>query len=92
MKTQVTKSKFKAKVLELLRKIEHTGESVIVTNRGKPSVEVRPYRRCEVEPLTRLKGSVLLYRAPIRPVAEKGWEMGLRSVMESPSRKRRPSS
>lgn len=78
--------------MELLRKIEHTGESVVVTNRGKPSVEVRPYLRQKADPLTRLKGSVLLYRAPNRPVAEKDWEMGLRSVMEPPSRKRRPSS
>ncbi len=74
METQVTKSQFKAKVLELLRKIERTGESVIVTNRGKPSVEVRPYRGWEVEPLTRLRGSVLSYHEPIRSTAEEDWE------------------
>jgi prevent-host-death family protein len=74
MKTQVTKSQFKAKVLELLRKIERTGEPVVVTDHGKPVVEVRPYQARGRDPLTRLKGSVLSYRAPTRSVAEKDWE------------------
>lgn len=74
METQVTKSEFKAKALELLRKIERTGEPVVVTDHGKPAVEVRPYRARGRDPLARLKGSVLVYRAPTKPVAEDDWE------------------
>lgn len=74
MESQVSKSQFKAKALELFRKIERTGEPVVVTDHGKPSVEVRPYRSREADPLARLKGSVLSYRAPTQPVAEEDWE------------------
>ena len=54
METQVTKSQFKAKALELLRKIERTGEPVVVTDHGKPAVEVRPYQARRRDPLARL--------------------------------------
>lgn len=74
METQVTKSQFKAKALELLRKIERTGEPVVVTDHGKPAVEVRPYQARGRDPLARLKGSVLSYRAPTQPVAGEDWE------------------
>ena len=42
--SQVSKSVFKAKALEYLLQIETSGESVIVTDHGKPVPEVRPYR------------------------------------------------
>lgn len=74
METQVTKSKFKAKALELLRKIERTGKPVVVTDHGKPAIEVKPYRGRGRDPLVRLKGSVLSFRAPTQPVAEEDWE------------------
>lgn len=74
METQVTKSQFKAKALELLRRIERTGKPVVVTDHGKPAIEVRPYRARGRDPLVRLKGSVLSYRAPTQPVAEEDWE------------------
>lgn len=74
METQVTKSQFKAKALELLRKIERTGKPVVVTDHGKPAIEVRPYRARGRDPLVRLKGSVLSFRAPTQPVAEEDWE------------------
>ncbi len=74
METQVTKSQFKAKALELLRKIERTGEPMVVTDHGKPAIEVRPYRARGRDPLVRLKGSVLSYRAPTQPVTEEDWE------------------
>jgi PHD/YefM family antitoxin component YafN of YafNO toxin-antitoxin module len=36
---QVSKSEFKAKALEYFRQIEGSGESVIVTDHGKPALE-----------------------------------------------------
>lgn len=39
---QISKSEFKAKALEYFRQIESSGTSLIVTNHGKPSIEIRP--------------------------------------------------
>lgn len=70
----VTKSQFKAKALEYFRKVESTGEPIIVTDRGKPAVEIR---RCPVDersPLERLKGSVLEFVDPFAPVSDDDWD------------------
>jgi antitoxin (DNA-binding transcriptional repressor) of toxin-antitoxin stability system len=74
MQIQVSKSQFKAKALEIFRQIESTGESVIVTDHGSPSIEVRPYRMSEKSPLEQLKGSVVEYTDPMKPVADNEWE------------------
>lgn len=71
---QVSKSEFKAKALEYFRQIEASGESVIVTDHGKPALEVRPYRGDERPPLDILRGSVVCYEKPTQPVAEHDWE------------------
>ena len=71
---QVSKSEFKAKALEFFRQVEASGESVIVTDHGKPTLEVRPYRSIERDPLDLLRGSVLRYENPTDPVAEGDWE------------------
>ncbi|HEY1995820.1 type II toxin-antitoxin system Phd/YefM family antitoxin [Paraburkholderia sp.] len=70
----VSKSQFKAKALEFFRQIEASGESVIVTDHGKPALEVRPYRSPERNPLDVLRGSVVRYENPTDPVAEGDWE------------------
>jgi antitoxin (DNA-binding transcriptional repressor) of toxin-antitoxin stability system len=70
----VSKSQFKAKALEFFRQIEASGESVIVTDHGKPALEVRPYRGSERNPLDVLRGSVVRYDNPTDPVAEDDWE------------------
>lgn len=70
----VSKSEFKAKALEIFRQVESTGESVIVTDHGKPAVEVRIYRGIERSPLEVLRGTVLQYRNPTAPVGEDDWE------------------
>ncbi len=71
---QVSKSAFKAKALEYFRQIEASGESVIVTDHGKPALEVRPYRKEERHPLDILRGSVVHYEKPTEPVAEGDWD------------------
>ena len=71
---QVSKSEFKAKALEFFRQVEASGESVIVTDHGKPALEVRPYRIIERNPLDVLRGSVVRYENPTDPVAEGDWE------------------
>lgn len=71
---QVSKSEFKAKALEYFRQIEASGESVIVTDHGKPALEVRPYRGEGRHPLDILRGSVVRYENPTEPVADRDWE------------------
>ncbi|MFL9866969.1 type II toxin-antitoxin system Phd/YefM family antitoxin [Paraburkholderia fungorum] len=70
----VSKSEFKAKALELFRQVEASGESLIVTDHGRPALEVRPYRGVERSPLDVLRGSVVRYDNPIAPVGEDDWE------------------
>ncbi|MCG5516533.1 MULTISPECIES: type II toxin-antitoxin system Phd/YefM family antitoxin [unclassified Ectothiorhodospira] len=70
----VTKTQFKAKALEYFRQVETSGGSIVVTDRGEPTVEVRRYRSDQRSPLEKLKGSVVEYRTPTEPVAEDDWE------------------
>ena len=74
---RVSKSQFKAHALELFRQVEASGESLVVTDHGRPTLEVRPYRPVEstaADPLELLRGSVLHYDEPFEPVAEGDWE------------------
>lgn len=71
---QVSKSQFKAKALEFLRKVETSGESVVVTDRGQPAVEIRRYRSDKRSPLEKLRGSVVALKEPMEPVADDDWE------------------
>ncbi len=43
MKTEMSKSGFKARALEVFRHIERTGEPVIITGHGEPALIVRRY-------------------------------------------------
>lgn len=74
MQDRVSKSQFKAKALELFRAVESTGKPVIVTDHGKPTVEVRRYREPHRDPLDVLRGSVSEYTEPTAPVGEGDWE------------------
>ncbi len=69
----VSKSEFKAKALEFFRQVEASGESVVVTDHGKPALEVRPYRNTDRNPLDILRGSVVRYEDPTAPV-DVEWE------------------
>lgn len=71
---QVSKSEFKAKALEFFRQVEASGHSVVVTDHGKPTLEVRPYRDAERSPLDILRGSVVRYDNPTDPVGVDEWE------------------
>ena len=71
---QVSKSEFKAKALEYFRQVEASGQNVIVTDHGKPVLEVRPYRGTDRDPLAVLRGSVVRYDNPTEPIAADDWE------------------
>ncbi|HET7769832.1 MAG TPA: type II toxin-antitoxin system prevent-host-death family antitoxin [Chloroflexota bacterium] len=70
----VSKAQFKARLLEILRRVETTGEAVIVTDRGRPVVRVEPYYGEDDAALAALRGSVLAYEDPLAPVDQHAWE------------------
>ncbi len=74
MVSRVLKSRFKAQALEIFRRIESTGEPVIVTDRGEPTLVVRKFVAQETDARTRLKGSVIRYDDPFEPVGTGDWE------------------
>ena len=71
---KISKTEFKAHVLEVFRDIEKSGESRIITDRGKPTLEIRKLRVNKKTPLELLKGTVLKYDNPTAPVADDDWE------------------
>jgi antitoxin (DNA-binding transcriptional repressor) of toxin-antitoxin stability system len=74
MQCHVSKTEFKARALEFFRQIEATGESLIVTDHGKPALEIRPYRPLDRDPMKLLQGSVITFDNPTMPVGEDDWE------------------
>ncbi len=70
----VSKSEFKAKALEYFRRVEASGQSVVVTDHGRPTLEVRRYRGVDRNPLDVLRDSVVRYDNATDPVAEEEWE------------------
>ena len=75
MTAHVSKSKFKAKALEYFRQIEASGEPIVITEHGKPKLEVRPIAEDTRDTFDILKGSVLWYDDPFGPaVDEDEWE------------------
>lgn len=75
MTAHVSKSKFKAKALEYFRQVETSGEPLIITDHGKPALEIRRVAADKRDPFEILKGSVLWYDRPFDPaVDEDEWE------------------
>ncbi|QIE28956.1 hypothetical protein SBC1_70580 (plasmid) [Caballeronia sp. SBC1] len=70
---RVSKSEFRAKASEFFRLVESSGESLIVTDRGRPTLELRPYQTDAKDPLDLLRGSLLRYDNSIAPVGEDDW-------------------
>lgn len=70
---QVSKTEFKAKALEIFRQVEATGDTVIVTDKGRPAIEVRRARADQRAPLERLQGTVIDYQDPTEPVGAGDW-------------------
>lgn len=75
MNTRISKSQFKPRVLELLRQVEQSGEPLVVTDHGRPVIEVRRYAPSDRDPLERLRGSVKRYEGPFDPVGEDDWSL-----------------
>ena len=74
MDTTVSKSRFKAHALEYFRQVERSGKPLTITDRGKPVLQLVPYREDPRAGLEVLRDTVVKYRAPLKPVAEEDWE------------------
>jgi len=61
---------FKARCLSLLDRVARTGESLVITKRGKPVARVVPARRA---PVASLHGSVTLRGDIVRPILDE-WD------------------
>ena len=73
-RNQVSVSEFKATCLKLMDDVSRSGESLIVTKRGKPLVRVIPAGRPSTEDDYALKGTISLERDIISPLGESLWE------------------
>lgn len=74
MPKAVSKSQFKPHSLEYFRRIEQTGEELIITDHGRPVLKVVPYAEDAEECLRGLRNTVLQYDAPLEPVGVDAWE------------------
>ena len=72
----VSKSQFKPKALEYLRKVEKEKKPLTITHGGKPVVRIVPIKeKSEDEKiLKRLEGTLLYYKDPTEPVGVEDWE------------------
>ena len=74
MVRSVSKSQFKPRSLEYFRLIEESGETMIITDRGKPVLKVMPYTDNSEDRLKVLRNSVLQYDDPSQPVELEDWK------------------
>ena len=74
MSKNITKSEFKAEALEYFRRVQETGEPLVITEDGKPVLELIPYLPPE-EVLKALRGSVIAYEGPLEGVGVEDWKV-----------------
>jgi prevent-host-death family protein len=72
MTETVSKSKFKPLALEYFRRVQETGEEIVITDHGKPVAKIVPFRGedgAAVNILSQLRGTLIRYEDPYVPVA-----------------------
>lgn len=74
MNASVSKSQFKPKALEYLRLVEQLKQPLVITHAGKPVVRILPYLSDQKQMPKSLKGTVIAYTDPTKPVAQANWE------------------
>jgi antitoxin (DNA-binding transcriptional repressor) of toxin-antitoxin stability system len=70
----LSKTEFKTHALEVFREIEKSGQARIITDHGRPTLEIKKLRQQHPSPLAVLKGSVIKFDEPTTPVADDTWE------------------
>jgi prevent-host-death family protein len=74
MSRVVSKSQFKPRSLEYFRKVEQSGEELVITDHGQPVLKVIPYVVDPEECFRGLRNTVLQYDAPLEPAGVEDWE------------------
>jgi prevent-host-death family protein len=74
MPQTVSKSKFKPRSLEYFRRIERTGEELVITDHGRPVLRILPYVDDPNACFRGLRNTVLRYDDPLEPVGMDEWE------------------
>lgn len=74
MKT-LSVTEFKAEALRVIREVAKRREPIVLTNRGRPVVEIVPYRGSDedAEP-GKLSDALVSEKDIVSPVAESDWE------------------
>jgi prevent-host-death family protein len=66
----VSKSKFKPRALEYFRKVQETGEELVLTDHGKPVLKIVAFKADPGAALKSLRKTVVRYTDPLRPTDE----------------------
>ena len=69
----VSKSKFKPRALEYFRKIQETGEELVLTDHGKPVLKITAFKPDPAAALKSLRNTVVRFTDPLQPTGEV-WE------------------
>jgi len=68
-------SKFKTHALKILDKIAETQKIIVITKRGKPLVQLTPYRNSDINPkLGKLSDALVFEKDIISPLGEAMWD------------------
>lgn len=62
MEKRVSKAIFKARACELFRQVEIYGESVVVTDHGRPTIEIRRYSGHQKNPVDALRATIVSFQ------------------------------
>lgn len=73
-RTLVTKTEFEAKTAELCLRVALSGERLVITDHGKPLLELQPYSGDKRVPSAILGAPLRWYDRPMDPVGEDDWE------------------
>ncbi len=71
----ISKSKLKPNMLRIFREIEKSGEGIIVTDRGRPTLKIEPIKKklSVDEIFADIQGKVIFYEDPNTPTNDE-WE------------------
>lgn len=75
MPLTVSKSAFKPRALEYFRRVQATGEPLVITEHGHPVLKIVPWCENRQDALAGLRDTVVRYDAPEEPVAGDDWEV-----------------
>ncbi len=84
MVVRVSKTQLEAKALEYFRLVERTGEVLVITDRGRPVLQISPFQDPSTQSLSELRECAVRYDHATDPVGLPDWEM-LADTAEKPN-------